>query len=111
LGGFGFGSMDDPRSAGVVFENMAREFIVPRLLILWDVHMKKYSKGSGTVSRQLIVSLMYSLPRGTHYVSSYVANHQLSSSSGMKQGLTCKSLVLEMVALQTSQIAQVSFFS
>jgi hypothetical protein len=108
--------MDDPRSAGVVFENMAREFIVPRLLIssladLWDVHMKKYSKGSGTVSRQLIVSLMYSLPRGTHYVSSYVANHQLSSSSGMKQGLTCKSLVLEMVALQTSQIAQVSFFS
>ena len=43
--------------------------------------MKKYSKGNGKVSLQLFVSSIYSLPEVTDYVSSYVANHQLSSTS------------------------------
>ena len=33
MGNLGFGSVDDPRPAGVVLVNVAREFIVPRLLI------------------------------------------------------------------------------
>jgi hypothetical protein len=75
-----------------------------------NVHMRMYSKGNGRVSRRLIVSSTHSRSRGTDYVSSYVSKHQLTSKPG-KRGLTCKSLVLEMVALQTSHIAQVSFFS
>ena len=77
--------------------------------------MNKNSKGNDKVSRQLLVSLKRNSEIRTltmfPHMSLLISFVQFNKQRGMERGLTCKSLVLEIVALQTSQITQVSFFS
>ena len=77
--------------------------------------MNRNSKGNDKVFRQLLVSLkrngVVRILTVFPHMSLLISLVQFNEQRGMERGLTCKSLVLEIVALQTSQITQVSFFS